>query len=125
DHSSGWMGRFLNVTYPGYPDSYPSDTMKDPIGIELSGTLSLAFHRENGIPIGLNVGSPEQFYNLISSVGVDPPIAFPDSYAGDELRYIMEFEKKSNQYAGRLRDVYDAGSNSTIGYPEAYPFAAP
>ncbi len=125
NYSSGWMGRYLENTYPGYPDNYPSETMKDPIGIELSGNLSLAFHRENGIPIGLNIGSPEQFYNLINSVGVNPPIDFPDSYAGDELRYIMEFEKKSNQYAGRLRDVYNAGSNSSIEYPEKYPRPAP
>jgi uncharacterized protein (DUF1501 family) len=124
-YNSGWMGRYLDNIYPGYPDSYPSDTMKDPIGIELSGTLSLAFHRENGIPIGLNIGSPEQFYQLISSVGVDPPITFPGSHAGDELRYIMEFEKKSNQYAGRLKEVYDAGSNSSVDYPEVYPYASP
>jgi len=124
-YKSGWMGRYLDNIYPGYPDSYPSDTMEDPIGIELSGTLSLAFHRENGIPIGINIGSPEQFYQLISSVGVDPPIAFPESHAGDELRYIMEFEKKSNQYAGRLKEVYDAGSNSSVEYPEVYPYASP
>jgi len=125
NYQSGWMGRYLDNIYPGYPDAYPSETMEDPIGIELSGTLSLAFHRENGIPIGLNIGSPEQFYQLINSVGVDPPIAFPDSHAGDELRYIMEFEKKSNQYAGRLKEVYDAGSNSGVEYPEVYPYASP
>ena len=125
NYQSGWMGRYLDNIYPGYPDAYPSATMLDPIGIELSGTLSLAFHRENGIPIGLNIGSPEQFYQLINSVGVDPPIAFPDSHAGDELRYIMEFEKKSNQYAGRLKEVYDAGSNSSVEYPEVYPYASP
>jgi len=124
-YQSGWMGRYLNNIYPGYPDDYPNPTMEDPIGIELSGTLSLAFHRENGIPIGINIGSPDQFYQLISSVGVDPPIAFPESHAGDELRYIMEFEKKSNQYAGRLKEVYDAGSNSTVEYPEVYPYASP
>lgn len=125
DYHSGWMGRYLDQVYPGYPDAYPSDSMLDPIGIELSGTLSLAFHRENGIPIGLNIGSPEQFYQLISSVGVDPPIAFPESHAGDELKYIMEFEKKSNQYAGRLRDVYNAASESSIEYRHGYPYASP
>ncbi len=125
EYNSGWMGRYLNNIYPGYPDAFPNPEMEDPIGIELSGTLSLAFHRENGIPIGLNIGSPEQFYQLISSVGVNPPIAFPESHAGDELRYIMEFEKKSNEYAGRLKEVYDAGSNSTVEYPESYPYASP
>ena len=124
-YSSGWMGRYLNNIYPGYPDAFPSETMEDPIGIELSGALSLAFHREQGIPIGLNIGSPDQFYELISSVGVNPPIAIPESHAGDELRYIMEFEKKSNEYAGRLKEVYDAGSNSTVEYPESYPYASP
>jgi len=125
DYNSGWMGRYLDNIYPGYPEDYPSETMLDPIGIELSGTLSLAFHRENGIPIGLNIGSPEQFYQLISSVGVDPPIAFPESHAGDELKYIMEFEKKSNQYASRLRDLYNAASESTVDYRNGYPYASP
>ncbi len=125
DYNSGWMGRYLDNIYPGYPDAFPSQAMEDPLGIELSGTLSLAFHRENGIPIGLNIGNPDQFYNLINSVGVDPPIAFPGSHAGEELRYIMDFEKKSNQYAGRLKDVYDAGSNSSVEYRESYPYSSP
>lgn len=127
NYSSGWMGRYLDNIYPGYPDDYPTDddTMKDPIGIELSGTLSLAFHREYGIPIGLNIGSPDQFHELITSVGVNPPIQFPESHAGDELEYIMEFEKKSNQYAGQLRDVYNAGSNSSVVYPEKYLYDTP
>ncbi len=124
DYNSGWMGRFLDNTYPGYPDSLPSIEMPDPVGLEMSGSLSLAFHRENGIPIGLNIGNPEQFYQLISNVGVEAPITVPDSHAGDELKYIMEFEKKSNQYAERLRDVYNAGNNSSVEYPEVYPFSS-
>jgi len=123
DYQSGWMGRFLDNVYPGYPDDYPNKDMLDPLGVELSGTMSLAYHRETGIPIGLNLGSPQQFYDLINSVGVDPPITIPDSHAGDELEYIMEFEKKSNQYAERLKDVYEAGSNSSVVYPETYPYA--
>ena len=123
---SGWMGRFLDYEYPGYPNDYPNESMPDPIGLEFSGNMSLSFHRENGIPIGFNIQNPEQFYNLINNVGVEPPIAFPESHAGDELRYLMEFEKKSNQYAGRLKEVYDAGSNAlTVDYPSTYPLSAP
>jgi len=125
DYSSGWMGRYLDNIYPGYPDAYPSESMEDPLGIELSGSLSLAFHRENGIPIGLNIGNPDQFYKLIDSVGVEPPITFPGSHAGDELRYIMDFELKSNQYAERLKNVYDTGSNSSVDYREKYPYDSP
>jgi len=124
DYQSGWMGRFLDNVYPGYPDAYPNPDMLDPLGVELSGTMSLAYHRETGIPIGLNLGSPQQFYDLISSVGVESDtIITPDSHAGDELEYIMEFEKKSNQYAERLKNVFEAGSNSSVVYPETYPYA--
>jgi hypothetical protein len=125
DYQSGWMGRYLDNIYPGYPENYPDESMPDPIGIELSGTLSLAFHRERGIPIGLSLGSPEQFHRLITSVGVDPPIAFPESHAGEELRYIMEFEKKSNEYAGRLKEVYESASESSVEYRRGYPYASP
>ncbi len=129
DYESGWMGRFLDHTYPGYPDAYPNDDMPDPLGIELSGTQSLAFHTETSIPNGLSFYSPEGFFELINSTGnyqTQPPIVFPDSHAGDELRYIMEFEAKNNQYAPRLRDVYNAGSNTaSVEYPDAYPRYAP
>jgi uncharacterized protein (DUF1501 family) len=123
--ASGWMGRFLNEEYPGYPDAYPTPSMPDPIAIEIGNAMSLAFHRTNGIPIGFNVQSPQAFYNLITNVGVEPPIKFPESHAGDELRYLMEFEKKSNQYAERLKNVYEAGKNSSVVYPTTYPLNAP
>jgi len=69
--ASGWMGRFLNLEYPNYPDAYPGQDMEDPIGIEIGNTMSIAFHREEGIPIGFNVQSPQAFYDLINGVGVD------------------------------------------------------
>ena len=124
---SGWMGRFLNYEFPNYPDDYPNPDMQDPIAIELGSALSVAFHRENGIPIGLNVWSPEKFYELISGVGIDDSsIQFPDGHAGDELRYLWQFENVSNEYAGRLKEVYNSGSNSpNVTYPETYPYNTP
>jgi uncharacterized protein (DUF1501 family) len=124
--NSGWMGRLMDFNYPGYPNSYPNSQMLDPIALEIGNSMSLAFHRENGIPIGFSIDSPEAFYNLINGVGAAPPIAFPDSHAGEELRYLMEFEKKSNQYATRLKEVYANGSNTaSVTYPSTYPFSAP
>ena len=123
--NSGWMGRFLDNAYPGYPQNYPNSSMPDPLGLEIGSTFSLAFNRESGIPAGFNIESPQQFYDLISGVGVAPPITFPDSHAGDELRYLMEFEKQSNAYAGRLKDAYNAGHNTAgVNYPTTYPLNA-
>jgi uncharacterized protein (DUF1501 family) len=124
--SSGWMGRFLDVEYPGYPNNYPTESMPDPVAIEIGSAMSIAFNRENGIPVGLNVESPEQFYNLINGVGVHNGTFYrPEGHAGDELEYLWQFEGMSNIYASRLKDVYLAGSNSSVNYPEQYPLPAP
>ncbi len=124
--NSGWMGRYLDTEYPGYPANYPSTVMPDPIGIELGHSASIAFHRENGIPIGFSIDDPENFYKLITGVGIDPPLLYPDSHAGDEYRFLTQMEAKSNQYAERLKALYDKGKNTaSVVYPDLYPYNAP
>jgi len=124
-YNSGWMGRYLDYTYPGYPDNYPSVQYPDPLAIEMGTAVSLAFHRDQGIPAGLSIQDPVAFYNLIQGVGVDPPITLPDTHAGDEIEYIMQIEKQAHNYAERLKDVFEAGSNSNVVYPDLYPYIAP
>lgn len=103
---SGWIGRYLDQLFPGYPESYPNEGMPDPLGIEIGNSVSLGFHRDNGIPTSIAISNPQQFYNLINSVGVDPPESVADTYYGHELQWILDIEQKSNQYAGRLRELY-------------------
>ena len=125
-HSSGWMGRYLDHEYPGYPDDYPNGQMPDPLAIEIGNGVSLAFHRNNGIPNAISIQNPEQFYDLITSVGGAPPEAIANSHYGQELQWIMDIEEKSNQYAGRLKQVFEKGQNSAnVTYPELYPLNAP
>lgn len=123
---SGWMGRYLDHEFPGYPDEYPSTEMPDPLAIEIGNGVSLAFHRNNGIPNAISIQNPEQFYDLITSVGGAPPESIANTHYGQELQWIMDIEEKSNQYAGRLKEVYEQGSNSAnVTYPELYPLNAP
>jgi uncharacterized protein (DUF1501 family) len=124
--ASSWLGRYLDTEFPGYPDGYPNADMPDPLGLEIGNEVTLAFQRENSIPGGISIADPAAFFNLISAVGVDElPDDFPPSYYGDELRYLMQFEIKTNDYAARLKEVYDAGENSSTVYPELYPHTAP
>jgi hypothetical protein len=126
--SSGWMGRFLDQRFPDYPDAYPNPTMPDPLGLEMDDDVSLAFTRENSIPAGITLDNPQQFYDLINSVRIDETttITFPDNHYGKELEYLTSMEKKTHDYAQRLKEVYDAGSNSpNVTYPNSYPLLAP
>ena len=124
DFESGWIGRYLNSDHPNYPDGYPSAALPDPLALELGDTASLAFHRTQGIKMGLSLASPQSFYDLITGVGVNPPTAFPDNYYGDELEYIMQMELQANSYAENLKIAYDKGNNM-VDYPELYPLNAP
>ena len=124
--SSGWMGRFLNHEYPDYPEEYPTDEMEDPIALELGSDLSLAFHRENGIPIGLNIPNPEGFFDFINNAGIASDQLYPvEGHAGIELEYLWQFKEMTNIYAERLQEVYAAGTNSSVEYPEEYTGPAP
>lgn len=123
--NSGWMGRYFEHYHPNYPTGYPSATVPDPLALEMGTGVSLAFHRSQGIPAGLSIQNPDAFYALINSVGAEEPVNFPPTHAGDEIEYIMQIERQSNNYAQRLKDVYDAGSNSGVVYPDLYPYIAP
>ena len=125
-YNSGWMGRYLESKYPGFPEEYPNDEMPDPLGLEFGFTQSLLYHRSEGIPAGIAITDPDTFHQLVTGTGIDPPSYIPESYAGDELKYLMEMELKSNQYADRLKEVYENGSNSgSVTYPTTYPHPAP
>jgi len=125
-YHSGWMGRYLDGSFDGYPDDYPNEDMPDPLGLEFGYAMSLAFHRNEGIPAGLAITDPDTFYELVTGTGTEPPDWLPDSYRGDELQYLMDLELKSNQYAERIKNVYDNGINSpNVLYPETYPGIAP
>ncbi|MBC7920421.1 MAG: DUF1501 domain-containing protein [Ferruginibacter sp.] len=123
---SGWMGRYLQTRYPDYPDAYPTPNMPDPPGLEIGRGVSLAFHREDGIPTSISIDNPDQFYGLVKSVGGEPPAEVANTHYGQELAYIIGMEKNANRYAERLKEVFDRGSNSPgVTYPEKYPFNAP
>jgi uncharacterized protein (DUF1501 family) len=137
-YSSGWIGRYLQQAYKplSYPDDFPNPEMQDPLAIELGSDVSLIFHQEGNIPASISLGSdPDSFANLIEELegfvdeGADPrgkpPLAMEDTPYGKELNWILSLEDKTEDYAERLRQVWDASPLSSVTYPETYPFNAP
>ena len=120
---SGWWGRYLDHIYENYPADYPNENYPDPPGLEFgSHIISLGFHRQMGIPMGLTLNdNPNDFDELVSGVGGALPQDFPDSGYGRELKYIVEVEQSTNIYAPRLAEVFNQGSNTPgVEYPETY-----
>lgn len=137
-YSSGWVGRYLQQEFAPqtYPADFPNAEMQDPLAIEIGSEVSLLFHQSGNIPTSISLpGNPQSFANLIDSLeGFDdqlidprgkPPTALENSPYGKELNWILGLEDKTEDYAGRLLEVYNNSSESTVTYPETYPFNAP
>jgi uncharacterized protein (DUF1501 family) len=137
-YSSGWVGRYLQYAYKPqiYPDDFPNNQMQDPLAIELGSDVSLVFHQQGNIPASISLGaSPESFADLVNSLegfvdeGTDPrgkpPVALDNSPYGKEMNWILGLEDKTEDYAQRLREVWDASSPPAVTYPETYPLNAP
>jgi hypothetical protein len=139
-YSSGWIGRYLKETISPkqYPEDFPETEdggMKDPLAIEMGSDVSLIFHQEGNIPMSISVEDPEYFAKLVSElegfIDVDlDPRGFPPDFLSqsnyyNELDWILSLEDKSKSYAERLFEVWKAGQESAVSYPEKYPFHAP
>ena len=110
----GWLGRYLDVRYPGYPD--PAVTPDHPLAIEIGTTTSLMMQGEN-MGMSMAIYDPDTFYRIISGTdisGGDPPDT--STPAGLELEYIRNIALEANTYAKPVRDAANSVSNNDV-YP--------
>jgi uncharacterized protein (DUF1501 family) len=136
-YGSGWLGRYLQqeIQPQKYPDDFPNPDMLDPLAIEMGSDVSLIFHQDGNIPASISIDNPAQFFELVDTLegfddveidrrGIPPETLNPSPY-WQELNWILQLEDKSEDYAERLYNVYLAGRDSTVTYPETYPYNAP
>ena len=115
---TGWMGRSLQAIYPDVK-GVPTSDMPDPLGIQVGDpNPSLGFHTETEHQSAINLSGqdPAGFYSLVQTIGGAPIANVPDTEHGEELSYIMSVEASVSQYAQRITDVFNAGSN-VLSYP--------
>ncbi|MBU6341581.1 MAG: DUF1501 domain-containing protein [Bacteroidetes bacterium] len=118
--TTGWMGRALQAFYPDVAGA-PTADMPDPLGIQIGDTNpSLGFHTETEHQnvINLSGQDPSGFFSLIQTIGGAPILNIPDTDQGAELAYIMGVEQSVNDYAQRITEVFDNGSNALNSYPD-------
>ena len=110
--NTGWLGRFLEQEYAGYPTNYPNIDMPDPLAIEISSSQSLVF--QGGIaPTSMAISDPTWFYNLVNN----NPEPAPNTQWGEQLAYLRLVSQQSNQYGEVVTNAYNNSSNMAT-YPE-------
>jgi uncharacterized protein (DUF1501 family) len=110
---TGWLGRFLENEYPGYPDAYPNAEMPDPLAIQISSVPTL---KAQGpiLSMGLAITDPEKIYTFTNPF-FDYPLNSPN--ANKELRYLRVISEKTKIYSDIIRAAYRRASNMAT-YPQ-------
>ena len=109
--NTGWIGRYLDETFPGFPSEYPNASMPDPLAIQIGSVTSLALQGPSQ-PMGLSISNPSSFYNFVNNIS-DP---VPNTNAGKELSYIRELSRQTQKYGEVIKSA-----NSKVSLQNPYP----
>ncbi|MEQ8583163.1 MAG: DUF1501 domain-containing protein [Marinoscillum sp.] len=112
--NSGWTGRFLSDSYPGYPESFPNVDMTDPLSIEIGYGSSLLFQGPQS-SMSMVISDPDFFYDLIENEERE----VPDTPAGEKLKYVRLIAKQSQQYGEVVKTAASKVKNQAT-YPQTY-----
>lgn len=95
---TGWIGRYLETEFPGYPEGYPTTQMPDPLAIQIGAIPTPAFQGA-GYNMGINITNPTSFYDFLN--GVEDPV--PDTPWGKELKYIRTVARQTELYSTAIK----------------------
>lgn len=108
---TGWVGRYLNLEFPNFPNGYPTAQMPDPLAIQIGSVASLASQGPS-FPMSMTISDPTSSYDLLDNVS-DP---VPNTPWGKELEYIRMVMGQTEQYGNVIRAAA-AKVNSQGSYP--------
>ena len=111
---TGWAGRYLDRSYPRFPQDYPNPEMPDPLAIQVGSLVSPALQGPI-LTMGMAISNPNSFYDLIA----DRYEMASDTRAGDQLSYIREMSVKTDQYAGVIKKAAQKVPRQSDSYPAA------
>ncbi len=109
---TGWMGRYLDQEYPGYPTGYPNASMPDPLAIQIGSNLSTGLEGP-AANMGMTFTDPTSFYNIVKGT----PEPAPPTRAGHELEYIRSIGQQLEKFAAPVKNAAARATNKSTLYP--------
>ncbi|MFM2393921.1 MAG: hypothetical protein RLZZ546_1903 [Bacteroidota bacterium] len=110
--SSGWLGRYFDLNYKGFPEDYPNEDFPDPFAITLGFVVSDTCQGVSS-NYSFTVNSEEDIKSLNETV--------PGEYSGlcmdNEVTFIKDVIRQTNAYSSRVLEAFNKGNNFAI-YPE-------
>ncbi|MCB0700579.1 MAG: DUF1501 domain-containing protein [Chitinophagales bacterium] len=110
--NTGWLGRYLDTKYPGFPSGYPNANMPDPLAIEIGSRTSTLFQGAD-VNMSMSISSIDSFYNIVNGT-VDPA---PNTPAGHELKFIRYIKQQTEQYNNVIQKAASLAQNKSPLWP--------
>ena len=115
--NTGWLGRLLDETYPGFPSGYPNTIMPDPLAIQIGSITSLSLQGP-AQPMGMSISNTTNYYSFFNNQ-IDQA---PNSNAGRELNYVREIAKQTQKYGDVIKYASSKVTQQSI-YPTSNSLA--
>lgn len=110
--STGWMGRYLEQAYPGFPAGYPNSSMPDPLAIQIGTVISPGLEGTSA-NMGMAFTDPTTYFNISNQ---NTPVGV-GRRAGTELRYIREVGQQIEKFANPVKAAASRAKNKSGKYP--------
>lgn len=110
--NTGWLGRYLNESYSGFPAGYPNASMPDPLAIQIGTGVSPVVNGPN-VSMGMAISDINSFYNIVNGT-VNPA---PNTPAGHELTFIRYISQQTQQYTSVIQAAAGNATNRSTKYP--------
>jgi len=115
---SGWMGRYFDANFPGFPDDYPNDDNPDPFAITLQYTVSDTC-QGNSSNYSMALTDPFSL-GQIDEATLDE---LPDTNFGNEMAFLINAIAQTNAYSDTILTAANSGSNLSTLYDESSALA--
>jgi uncharacterized protein (DUF1501 family) len=109
---SGWVARYFEKQFAGYPTGYPNPDMPDPLAIQIGSYLSPVLQGSSA-QMGLSITDPSSFYQFTTG-NVEPT---PNTNYGHELKFLRFMQQQTNLYFNVVKTASDRGRNVSALYP--------
>jgi len=115
--TTGWLGRYLEQQYPGYPEHYPNPQMPDPFAIQIGSVVSPAL-QGHSYPMGMAISNPESFYKMLEDHQDKNDDHFNSDRVADQLSYLRQLSEKTDAYAGVIKQAAKKSKTLSTKYED-------
>lgn len=112
--NTGWLGRYLEATYTGFPTGYPNATMPDPLAIQIGNGVSPVLQGPQ-VSMGMAISDINSFYNIVNGT-VDPA---PSTPAGHELTFVRYISQQTQAYTSVIQTAANNSTTLSSKYPSS------